>query len=250
MSGDSPAGARDADRQDPATGAEDAGGRPGLPPGVEDLGKRLEAAVARDVAARPRERRWRRRARRLAFPVAAAVVAAAVAAGAVRVVDRAGEPIAPEPGAGGASPGAARDSAVVVASATPDPGGGPPWVVRAYTTPAGRACVQVGRLRKGVFGQVQRGRFRALPASAPAVCEPADSGRPLVVAQRRAAVNLTLVYGLGVDRTPVTVSYGNVRRRVQPVVFGAFVTTFTGADPRRRIVVRSKVGGRIDERRL
>ena len=233
-------------RQDSPTAREDGGS---LPPALESLGTRFEAAVAREVAERPRERRWRRRARRIALPVAAAAAAAVATAGAVRVVDRAGEPIAPEPGAG-ALTRAAQDSAVVVASATADPGGGPPWVVRAYTTPGGRACVQVGRLRDGVFGQVQRGRFRALPASAPAACEPAGSGGALVVAQRRPAVDLTLVYGIGVDRSPVTVSDGNVRRRVQPVGFGAFVTILTGADPRRRIVVRSKVAGRIDERQL
>ncbi len=245
MSGDPPTVAQDADRrQDPPTAARTA---VSLPPALESLGKRFEAAVAREVAERPRKRRWRRRARRLALPVAAAAAAAVATAGAVRVVDRAGEPIAREPGAG-ASPRAGQEFAVVVASATADPGGGPPWVMRAYPTPGGRACVQVGRLRDGVSGQVRRGRVAALPASA--VCEPARSVGPLVVAQRRAAANLTLVYGIGVDRSPVTVSDGNVRRRVQPVGFGAFVTILTGADPRRRIVVRSKVAGRIDERQL
>lgn len=218
-----------------------------LPPGVEAFGERLEEAVAREVAERPLERRRRRRAHRLALPVATALAAAAASAGAVRIVDRAGEPIEPEPESPSSLQPAA-DPAVVVASATPDPGGGPPWVVRAYTTTDGRACVQVGRLRDGAFGQVQNGRFRALPRSAQATCAPSGEGA-VVAVQRHASVNLTLVFGLGVDRSPVTVEYGDVRRRVDPVVLGAFVTVFAGADPRQQVVIRSKVAGKDDVQR-
>ena len=220
---------------------------PDLPPGVESLGDQLEEAAARDIAERPRRRR---RVGRFGLPVVAAVVAAAASAGAVRLADRGGDPIEPERGAGGAALQPAADPAVVVASARPDPGGGPPWVLRAYTTPGGRACAQVGRLREGVFGQVQNGRFRALPRSSQATCAAPDARGALIAVERRAAVGLTLVFGLGVDRRAVTVRYGDIRRSVQPVVLGAFLTIFDGADPRQRIVVSSQVEGRVSQRQL
>lgn len=221
-----------------------------LPPGVDDLGRRLEEAAAREIAERPPERRGRRRARYLGLPVAAAVVAAAVSAGAVRVVDRAGEPIEPERGAAGGAPRAPQDRSVIAASAVADPAGGPPWVVRAYTTAGGRACAQVGRLREGVFGHVQNGRFRALPASSQGSCARLDARGVLVAVERRPAVNLTIVFGVGVDRSPVTIRYGSERRRVQPRVFGAFLALFEGADPHARVVVRSRVAGRLEARGL
>jgi hypothetical protein len=224
-----------------------------LPPGLEDFGARLEQVAEQDITQRREARRGRRWSpRSLGLPVAAAVVAAAASAGAVRVADRAGDPIKADPGgARRASLGAAAlDPAVVVASAVPNPSGGPPWVLRVYTDRDGRDCVQVGRLRAGVFGQVQQNRFRALPASAPGTCGAAHARGPLVAVQRRPAVNLTLVYGLAIDRTPVTVRMGTLQRRVQPSGLGAFVTVFMGADRRANVVVRSRIGGRVDVQRF
>jgi hypothetical protein len=222
----------------------------GLPPGLEDFGRRLEQAAERDVAARRRQR-LSRRARGVGLAGAAALVAAAVSAGAVRIADRGGERIAPpEQGGGVSTLHAARDPAVVMATATADPSGGPPWVVRAFTNAAGRPCVYAGQLRNGVFGRIQGGRFRALPAGTPgALCAHADDRGPLLVVSRDARRQLTLVFGLAIDRSPVTVRVGRRERRVQPAGFGAFMTVFSGADPRERIVVRSKVGGRDNVQR-
>ncbi|MEY2441732.1 MAG: hypothetical protein QOJ46_1158 [bacterium] len=216
-----------------------------LPPGLEDFGARLEQAAQRDIAERRRASRGRRRLRDIGLPVGAALAAAAVSAGAVHLVDRQGAPIAPERGGGTAfQPG--KDPAVIEATATADPSGGPPWVVRAYTTPSGRECVQVGRLLDGVFGQVQAGRFRPLPGSAQASSCATSTRGPLVTVTRRPSMNVTLVYGLAVDRTPVSIRFGTLHRRVKPAGFGAFVAVFAGAQPREPVVVRSRVAGRLD----
>jgi hypothetical protein len=219
-----------------------------LPPGLEDFGARLEEAARLDVAERRRVARGRRRLRGVGLPLAAALAAAAVSAGAVRLVDRPGDQIAPERG-GETDARAVKDPAVIQASAVADPSGGPPWVMRAYTNAAGRECMQVGQLRDGIFGQVQGGRFRPLPAGQQGACvSPAARGHAAVT--RRAAVDLTLVYGLGVDRTPVSIRFGALHRRVTPVGFGAFVAVFEGADPHQPIVVRSRVAGRREVQRF
>jgi hypothetical protein len=217
-----------------------------LPPGLRDFGERLEEVARRDVAERARRRQPRRRRvlRNAGLPVAAAVVAAVVSAGAVRLGDREADSIPAE--REGAGYEAAKDSAVVEASAVADPAGGPPWVLRAFTTKNGRQCVQVGRLRKGAFGQVQGDRFRALPSTAPgsACSAPNDSG-PLFAVSRRPAVNLTFVFGLAPSSKAVMVSYGKLRRSVRPVGLGAFLTIFEGSSPRQRIVARARVGGQL-----
>ena len=222
-----------------------------LPPGLEDFGTCLKEAADRDVAARRAERRRRRGrwTRNIGLPVVAAVAAAAVSAGAVRVADRGGDPIEPETG-GDAVLAPAKDPTVVAASAVANPSGGPPWVLRVYTSATGRECAQIGRLRGGVFGQVQLGRFRPLPSAASGTCAHGGESGPLAVASQLPGQSLTLVFGLAVDRSPVTVRVGGRERRVQPVGFGAFIAVFEGVDRRARIVVRSKVGGRIDERDL
>ncbi len=224
-----------------------------LPPGMEDFGTRLEEAAQREIDARPPEparRRRRRLLRDVGVPLGAALAAAAVSAGAVRMAeDRSGDPIAPEPRGGGAL-APARDTSVIQSSAVPSPSGGPPWVVRAFETATGRRCVQVGRLSDGVFGQVQGGRFRALPKSAPGTCASPGATGPLVAVARHASTDLTLVYGVGVDPTAVSIEFGSLKRRVTPAGFGAFVAVFEGARPDRRIVVRSRAGGRPDVQRL
>lgn len=219
-----------------------------LPPGLDDFGKRLEQAAAREIEereARARRRRGpRTRWRNLGLPVVAAVLAAAVSAGAVKLVDGgSGAPIEPERGDTGARLQAPKDPAVVLASAAADPAGGPPWVVRVYSNPAGRECVQLGRLRDGNFGQVHGGQFRRLPASATGTCAGPNADEPLVVAMRFGAQR-TLVFGIGVDRAPVTVHIGDRRQRAQPASFGAFVTVFSRASPDATIVVRARVDGR------
>jgi hypothetical protein len=225
-----------------------------LPPGLKDFGDRLEEAARRDISERAepasrRERRSRRALRNIGLPVTAALVAAAVSAGAVRLGDREAAPISPERGAG-TSYRPAEDTAVVEASAVADPGGGPPWVVRTYSTPRGGACVQVGQLREGKFGQVQSGRFRKLPATTQQSCAGVNHSGPLFAVARRPAVNLTLVFGLAPGGRAVTIDYGNTRRRARPVSFGAFLAIFKGSDPRQRIIARVRVGGVLHEQRF
>jgi hypothetical protein len=216
-----------------------------LPPGLEDFGARLEQAARRDIAERRRASRRRRRLRDIGLPVGAALAAAAVSAGAVRIVDRQGAPIAPERKSGSAYQ-AAKDPAVVEATAVANPSGGPPWVVRAYTTPDNRECVGVGRLLHGVFGQLQAGQFRRLPGSAQATtCGNATAREPLVIVVRRAPMDVTLVYGLAVDRTPVSVRVGGRHQRVTPAGFGAFLAVFSGARLHEPAVIRSRVAGQL-----
>lgn len=220
-----------------------------LPPGLDEFGRRLEQAAAREIEREVPARRPRRRWRNLGLPVMAALLAAAVSAGAVKLADDGtGDPIAPEPGDESARLQAPEDPAVIVSSATDDPAGGPPWVVRAFTDPAGRACLQVGRLRDGVFGQIQQGRFRRLPGSAPGTCAPQGTDEPLLAV--RTGAERTIVYGLAVDRATVTVRLGDRERRVRPAGLGAFVAVFTGARRDAAIVVRSQERGRMIDRRL
>jgi hypothetical protein len=122
--------------------------------------------------------------------------------------------------------------------------------VRAYTGAEGRECVQVGQLRDGVFGRVQSGTFRALPASMPGNCGHPNARGALVAVSREAAVDLTLVFGLAVDRSPVRIRFGDREQVVRPVGLGAFVAVFAGDDRRVPIVVRSKVGGSVDVHRF
>lgn len=215
-----------------------------LPPGLEDFGTRLEEAARRDVAERRRASRGRRRLRGVGLPLVAALAAAAVSAGAVRLADRGGDPIPPERGSGKRFQ-AAKDPAVVEASAVADPSGGPPWVVRAFTNATGRECVQVGRLRNGVFGQVQNGRFRSLPEAAQGTCASPEAPGSLVAVLRRPSMNVTLVYGLAADRNPVSIRFGTLHRRVKPAGFGAFVAVFEGANLHERIVVRTRIAGDV-----
>jgi len=225
-----------------------------LPPGLDEFGRRLEQAAAREIdereRERDRERPRRRRWRNLGLPVIAAVLAAAVSAGAVKLVDGgSGDPITPDRGDDSARLQAPRDPAVIVSSATDDPAGGPPWVVRVFSNTAGRDCVQIGRLRGGVFGQVQRGQFRPLPPSAPGTCSTGTASGPLV-AVRRTAEHRTVVFGLTVDRTPVSVTVGDRSQRVRPAGLGAFVAVFEGATAGQPIVVRLEVNGRTRVLRL
>lgn len=216
-----------------------------LPPGLEDFGVRL-AKVAELRIEEERRARKRKRWRGFVLPVVAVMVTAAAGAGAVKVVDNQdkGEPLKPAPDNGDPTLQPAKDPAVVRSSAVADPDGGPPWVLRFYTSGAGGSCVQVGRLRDGDFGQVQRGEFRKLPSSAPGQCAEPDDRGPLIAIEQR-GTERTIVYGLAVDRdAPVTVSVGDERKRVQPAGLGAFVTVFAVGDRTLPVVVTSKAGGR------
>jgi hypothetical protein len=212
-----------------------------LPPGLEDFGTRLTRAAAIEIEDRKRQRR-RSRLRNLGLPVVAALTTAAVAAGAAKVVGGGeGDPIDRSNDAVGTNSQAAKDPAVVVASAVPDPSGGPPWVVRVYTNTTGRACVQAGRLRAdGTFGLIQRGKFRALPSTVPGTCSGRE--RPLFATERRSEPARTLVYGLAPDGAAVTVHAGTTIKRARLAGLGAFVLVFAGTSRDPTVVVRTKDG--------
>lgn len=197
-----------------------------LPPGLEDFGARLRGAAEADIRrSRPRHRGF---LRDLGFPIAATVLTVAAGASAVSLIDGGkGPPIRAERG-DGAGLQAPKDPGVVAASATPDPVDGPPWAVRVYTNDRGEECAQVGRLRAGLFGQIQNGRFRELPPDAPGTCGPAARTQTLAAVERRADPPRTLVFGLAAARS-VNVSVGSRKARVTPAGLGAFVVVFQGA---------------------
>jgi hypothetical protein len=63
-----------------------------------------------------------------------------------------------------------------------DPAGGLEWVLRAYTSTSGGACVEVGRIRGQRFGQLDAdGAFRSLPLDAGGTCGDL-SAEPAIVA--------------------------------------------------------------------
>ncbi|MGI8624125.1 MAG: hypothetical protein ACR2NB_11730 [Solirubrobacteraceae bacterium] len=198
-----------------------------LPPGLEEFATRLRHAAGADAARAPARRR--RVLRRLAPPVMAALLAGAVGASAVGLLDPGqGPPIAPDE-ADTSRLKPPKDPGVVAASAVDDPGGGPPWVVRVSTDAAGRECAQVGRLRDGLFGQIQDGRFRELPSAAPGVCGPQDRPRTLAAVEIHAEPARTVVFGLSAIRRPLRISVGPHIAIIRPVGLGAYVAVFTGA---------------------
>ena len=198
-----------------------------LPPGLDDFGVQLRNATAADIASRRPARRRRRLLRPLLLPVTATVLAGAVGASAVSLIDSGkGPAIEADPGMGvGVSP---KDPGVVTASAVPDPAGGPPWVVRVYTNGQGLECAQVGRLRRGLFGEVQGGKFRELPPDAPGTCGPEARPETLTSVERRADPPRTVVFGLSTSRGTLRVSIGSEHQDVRPAGLGAYVTVFSG----------------------
>lgn len=196
-----------------------------LPPGLDDFGLRLREAAEQERA-RPAVARLNGFLRKLVVPATATALTVAAGAGAIGLVNgEEGPPIRAESGDGGGLQAPA-DPAVITSSTVADVAGGPPWVVRAYTNSAGDECVQVGRLREGVFGRVQERRFRALPPDAPGVCGPASRRSSLVAAERQADPARTIVFGLAASRGPVTVSVASTTRRANPAALGAFLTVF------------------------
>ena len=74
----------------------------------------------------------------------------------------------PSSGFGAVVPGSAK----VLPLSTPDPSGGPPWGLRAFTTTRGAGCIQVGRLVDGQIGVLgangafgNDGRLHPLPVA-------------------------------------------------------------------------------------
>jgi hypothetical protein len=223
-----------------------------LPPVLRDLGDQLREAAARDieverrVSQRLRSGRWRRRL----FVALAALVSAGGIAVAQRLLDHSG-PDHPRdriqrPDRPAADPG------VIVSSAVPDPGIGPPWALRVFTNTEGMECVALGRLRNGALGTYDETRtFRKLPAFVPGTCERLDRAGLLVLVQRRAwPDSRTIVYGLARDGHRVRVTIGGVTHMLRPAGFGSFIDVRAGRLNLSGAKVSTSVAGRTVTRGL
>jgi hypothetical protein len=128
----------------------------------ERLGRGLEAAAARQVAApapaAPRRRRWRGRS--LALTVVAVCIGAGAASWAATSLLSSGSPVPFVRGApiAGRAQGAPIPGTVkLLTDDVPDPGGGPRWGLRYWETDRKYACLQVGRVYAGKLGQISGG---------------------------------------------------------------------------------------------
>ena len=139
----------------------------------EAAARRAEAStglVPQHASRRWSMRRWGR-APLIAIAIGLLLVGGAFAAGLIEFgAPEHSTPAFSNPRAdlGALTPGTVR----LLALATPDPGGGPPWGLRVLSTTRGVGCIQVGRLldgKLGVLGQdgafADDGRFHVLPVS-------------------------------------------------------------------------------------
>ncbi len=224
-----------------------------LPPALDDLGDQLHDAAARDNEVEARvAQRVRRGHRRhwLALSVAALVSFGGVAV-AERALDRRGADIAPDELPAEIAPAAG--SGIVASSATPDPGGGPPWALRVFTNPAGLDCVALGRLVGGALGRFDADRtFHRFPDRVSGTCEPlARRGLLAAVQYRAVAPRRTIVFGLSRDRRPVRVTIAGVTRTVAPGGLGTFVDVREGiAEMHKADVTTTDGNGRTIRRAL
>jgi hypothetical protein len=123
---------------------------------LDRLERELEAAAERQIAARPRRRRWPLGVFgvTVAFGVAAGAWAATALLSPGKPVPFGfGRPVAGE-AQGAPLPGTVKFLTTTVA----DPAGGPPWGMRYWETDRKYACVQVGRVYEGKLGQITGGR--------------------------------------------------------------------------------------------
>lgn len=134
---------------------------------LDDLERQLSRSVDAGAASglaqtsladgRARRRWWRRRGGRLlvGILVAGGVTTGALAAtGVLRVVPEEKAGYLPMVGDEGA--GVPATPVKVLPLRVADPLGGPPWVIRTFTTNRKAACGQVGQLYRGHFGRVER----------------------------------------------------------------------------------------------
>jgi hypothetical protein len=103
----------------------------------------------------------------------------------------------------------------------PDPIAGPAWALRVYASTSGGSCVQVGRISRGRFGQIdEAGAFRALPLEPSGACGDL-AAEPVIVAID--------AYPARVERDARTVLYG----RASADVIGVLVHRRAGSLPAR-----------------
>ncbi len=129
-------------------------------PALAELRESLREAAARDIAAR-KPRRWRRRGIGL---LAAALVTGGAVAGAADLISS-GEPVKEQPADKRyTSP----DQPQIALTARDSP---LPWAVQVYTSPAGKTCALVGRLRGTRLGLLDaKGVFHAYPEGRGGAC--------------------------------------------------------------------------------
>lgn len=216
-----------------------------LPPVLDDLRDQLRAAAARDNEIEQRVAQRVRRGRRRHWLLLA--LGALISFGGVAVAERALDRRGADHRADGipADAAPAAKPGVVTDSATPDPGGGLPWVMRVFTNRAGQECITVGRLRNGVIGTVNARRtFRALPDRAPGVCQSLATSGLLVAVHYDPAPSRTVVYGLARDQRPVKVTVAGETRTVAAGALGTFIDVREGLADMRGASATTTVGGR------
>jgi hypothetical protein len=135
---------------------------------IERLGRELEAAAVRQVAAgqvapRRGRRRWRGRwrGRTLAAAILALVASAGAASWAATSLLSSGSPVPFQRGvpiAGRAQGAPIPGTVKILTDDVSDPGGGPAWGLRYWETDRKYACVQVGRVDAGKLGQISGGK--------------------------------------------------------------------------------------------
>ncbi len=129
---------------------------------LRDLERQLHRSVDAGAAGAASPERKAPRRRRLRGPrlfvalvlTVGAATGAVAATGLLRVEPERPEPFlpfAPDSGQG------VRSSAVrMLPLRVTDPQGGPPWVLRTFTTTRGASCLQAGQLYRGRFGRIER----------------------------------------------------------------------------------------------
>ena len=215
---------------------------PDLLPSLSTLGDRLGDAAAREIEAERAGRDRRRRRRSLRPLLLTGIVAALAGAGAVTatgVFTGSGEPVPEErqPTAG---------SGVLSDSAAADPGGGLPWALRVFVDDRGRECLQLGRLRDGVLGVVESGRFRPYAGRPNGTLRrpprrPADQRRGAPHAARGADRGLRAHDARG-ERCGSAL--GGSVRTVRPGALGAYVVVYSGIQELSEGTVSVVIDGR------
>jgi len=221
-----------------------------LPPALRELQDQLHEAAQRDIEVERRvaQRLRRGRFRRWLLVAVAAIVSAGGVAVAQRVLDREGadepretipEKVAP-----------AADLGVIPSSATPDPSGGPPWAMRAFTNRDDLECIALGRLREGVLGTYDRRTFRRKrPSALPGACGSLRRVGLVVAAHLRGGPEpRTIVYGLVRAARPVRVTVGGKIRTLQPDSSGSFIDVRIGLFDMDTARVSTRIDGRTVSR--
>lgn len=213
---------------------------PDLLPSLRELGDRLGDAAVREIAGeheRPRRRRFRWRPFLFGGLVATLVGAGAVTA--TDVFTGSGDPL-PSEQQPAAQSGVLRDSAAA------DPSGGLPWAVRVFVDDQDRECLQLGRLRDGVLGQVESGRFRPFSGRPNGACGDLRRAPVFAVVERRVQpAARTIVFGLTRSTQKVRIRMSGRERLISPGALGAYLTVYEG----RPSLAGASVTVTMDDRR-